>query len=264
MECSEVREHLADLHRGRLAPDLAASVRAHAEGCAGCGRASQVEGALHALIRARAPRYSAPPALRARIQTSLRMAERPASVGWRGWLRLHPGVSSAAVGVVAAVIAVWVANAWLARDPISQLIARAVKEHAEYAREAMHRPVPDAAALLATLRSQARFPIGPLFAGDPAAPLISATPGELHGKPAVALVYRNGPERYTTLLLMPGADATIPAEDRLAIETFKPHHRVASGKHVLYWKQHDLACLMVSDLDQSGTAAMFLKIRTAA
>jgi hypothetical protein len=63
---------------------------------------------------------------------------------------------------------------------------------------------------------------------------------------------------------MPGAEATIPAEDRVPIETFKPHHRVASGKQVLYWKQHDLACLMVSDLDEPATAAMFLKIRKAA
>ena len=64
-------------------------------------------------------------------------------------------------------------------------------------------------------------------------------------------------------LLMPGADATIPAEDRLAIETFMPHHRVTSGKQVLYWKQRDLACLMVSDLDQQGLASMFLKVRKA-
>jgi len=77
-------------------------------------------------------------------------------------------------------------------------------------------------------------------------------------------VYRNAPQRYTTLLLMPGAEATIPAEDRLQIETFKPHHRVASGKQVLYWKQGDVACLMVSDLDPVRMAAMFLKVRRAA
>jgi anti-sigma factor (TIGR02949 family) len=261
MECSEAREHLADLDRGRLAPDLADSVRAHAAGCAACGRALRVEGALHTLIREQAPRYAAPTALRARIQASLRTAERPVSVGW---LRLHPWVAGGAVGAVAAVIAVWVAVAWLGRDPVSQLVARAVDEHAEYAREAMHRAVPDAAELLARVRAQVSFSLGPLFPGDAAAPLIATTAGELRGKPAVALVYRNGPERYTTLLLMPGRDATIPAEDRLAIETFKPHHRVVSGKQVLYWKQRDLACLMVSDLDQSGTAAMFLKIRKAA
>jgi hypothetical protein len=56
----------------------------------------------------------------------------------------------------------------------------------------------------------------------------------------------------------------IPAEDRLAIESFKPHHRVASSKQVLYWKQRDVACLLVSDLDQSGLSAMFLKVRKAA
>jgi hypothetical protein len=169
-----------------------------------------------------------------------------------------------AAGAVAMLILVWAGSTWLARDPTSRLVARAVEEHVEYAREAMQRPAPDAATLVATLRSQAKFPLGSIFSGDSEAPLIAATTGELRGKPTVGLVYRNGSGLYTTLLLMPGADAAIPAEDRLAIETFKPHHRVASGKQVLYWKQGDLACLVVSDLDQSGVAAMFLKIRKAA
>jgi hypothetical protein len=50
----------------------------------------------------------------------------------------------------------------------------------------------------------------------------------------------------------------------LAIETYKPHHRIVSGKQVLYWKQQDLAYILVSDLDQTGLASMFLKVRTAA
>ena len=80
----------------------------------------------------------------------------------------------------------------------------------------------------------------------------------------MAVVSRTAPGPHPPRLLTPGPDATIPAEDRLAIEIFKPHHRVASGKQVLYWKQRDLACLMVSDLDQQGLASMFLKVRKAA
>jgi anti-sigma factor (TIGR02949 family) len=264
MDCREAREHLADLHRGRLSPDLAEAVRAHAAECAACGEAVRVETALHALIRERAPRHAAPPALRARVQTILREAARPVSVGWRAWLRTHPWTLSAVAGAVAALVLVWIGGAWLTRDPVLRLVAQAVDEHVEYAREAMDRPVPDPGELLARLQSQALFPLGSVFPGDAEAPLVSAIPVKLRGKPAVALVYRNAPGRYTTLLLMPGADATIPAEDRLPIETFTPHHRVTSGKQVLYWKQRDLACLMVSDLDQQGLASMFLKVRKAA
>jgi anti-sigma factor (TIGR02949 family) len=264
MECREVQDHLAELARNQFAPDLADAVRAHVAGCAACAEALRVEAALRALIRGQAPRYPAPPALRARVQTALRRAGRPAAPGWRAWLFLRPWKVGGLVAAFAALVVVWVGTSWLAADPVSRLIAGAVDEHREYAQEAMHRPAPNPADLLAALRSRAGFGLGPLFPGDAESPLISTTTAEMRGKPTVALVYRNGPERYTTLLLMPGADVTIPPEDRLPIETFKPYHRVASGKQVLFWKQHDLACLLVSDLDGSATAAFFLKIRKAA
>jgi hypothetical protein len=165
---------------------------------------------------------------------------------------------------VAAVLLTWAGSVWLARDPVTRLVSLAVNEHTEYKRETMNQPIPDPAQLLAGLRSQATFALGPIFAGDPEAALIATRTVELRGKPGVALVYRSAPQRYTTLLLMPGAEATIPAENRLPIETFKPYHRVASGKQVLYWKQGDVACLMVSDLDPVRMAAMFLKVRKAA
>ena len=37
MECREAREHLAELNRGWLSPDLEEAVRSHATGCASCG-----------------------------------------------------------------------------------------------------------------------------------------------------------------------------------------------------------------------------------
>jgi anti-sigma factor (TIGR02949 family) len=264
MECREAQDHLAELVRNQLKPDLANAVRAHTAGCASCADALRAEASLHVLIRTRAPRYSAPPDLRARVQAALQKTGRAAEPRWRTWLFLSPWKVGGLAAAFAALVVVWIGTTWLTADPVSRLIAGAVDEHREYAREAMHRPAPNAADLLAALRSQAGFPLGPLFRGDAEAPLITTTTAELRGKPAAALVYRNGPGRYTTLVLMPGAGVTIPADDRLSIETFKPYHRVASGKQVLFWKQHDLACLMVSDLDEPATAAFFLKIRKAA
>jgi anti-sigma factor (TIGR02949 family) len=264
MECREAQEHLAELSRGGLPVGMADAVRAHLDGCDGCREALRIEQQLHALVRAQAPRYAAPPALHARVRLALQEAERAPADGWRAWIRLHPWATGALVGALAALALTWVGIARFARDPASRLMARAVEEHVEYAREAMDRPAPDAQALVRRAESQTPFPLGPVFPGDADAPLISVTASELGGRPAVALVYRNAPGRYTTLLLMPGADATIPAEDRLAIETYTPHHRVVSGKQVLYWKQRDLAYVLVSDLDQSGLASMFLKVRKAA
>jgi anti-sigma factor (TIGR02949 family) len=264
MECREAREQMTDLSHDRLPAELADAIRAHLGGCAECRDALRIEQRLRAIVRAQAPRYAAPAALRARVRAALREAKRTPSAGWRGWVRLHPWTAGILAGALAVLALVWGGTAWLARDPVSRLMAQAVEEHVEYAREAMDRPAPDAAALLKRAESQAPFPLGPVFPGDAEVPLISILTSELHGKPAVALVYRNAPGRYTTLLLMPGAGVTIPAGSRLAIENYAPHHRVASGKHVLYWKQHDLACVLVSDLDQSGLARMFLKVRRAA
>lgn len=263
MDCCEARDLLAELTRNQLDRDVADAVRAHAAACASCAEALRVEAAMRALIRERAPRFPAPPALRVRVQAALQDAARRPAAGWRTWLSLHPWRVGGFAVALAALVAVWVGTGWLTADSVSRLVSRAVDEHVEYAREAMHRPALDAGDLLAALRSRAGFPLGTLFPGDADTQLISTTTAELRGKPAVALVYRNGPERYTTLLLMPGADVTIPAEDRLAIQAFKPHHRVASGKQILHWKQNDLACLMVSDLDRPGAAALFLKIRKA-
>jgi anti-sigma factor (TIGR02949 family) len=264
MTCRDVREHLTDLSRGHLPAELAADVRAHLVGCPACSQALQGEEQLRALVRGHAPRYTAPPALQARVRAALRDAERPPRTVWRDWVRHHPWLKGALVGAMAAVAIVWAGGAWLARDPVARLVSAAVDEHVEYARETMHRPVPDAEELLRRVQTEAGFRLGPVFRGDAEAPLILAAVTEVRGNRAVALVYRNGPERYTTLLVMPGADAVIPAEDRLAIESFKPHHRVVSSKQVLYWKQRDVACLLVSDLDQSGLSAMFLKVRKAA
>ena len=264
MTCRDARQHLTDLSRGKLPAELAANIRAHVAGCPACSEALRSEEQLRALVRGHAPRFTAPPALRARVQAALRNAERPPRMVRHTWVRRHPWLTGVLAGATAALAAVWVGGAWLARDPVSRLVATAVDEHVEYAREAMHRPIPDAEELLRRVRSEAGYPLGPVFRGDAEAPLISATVTEVRGTRAVALVYRNGPERYTTLLLMPGADAVIPAEDRLVIESFTPHHRVAASKHVLYWKQREVACLLVSDLDQPGLSSMFLKVRKSA
>jgi anti-sigma factor (TIGR02949 family) len=264
MECREVQDQLAELSRGGLPDGLADAARAHLDGCDGCRAAFGIEQRLHAIVRAQAPRFAAPPALRVRVRSALQGAERAPAGGWRPWIRLHPWVTGALAGVLAALALTWAGTTWFAGDPASRLLARAVEEHVEYARQAMDRPAPDAQALVRRAESQTPFPLGPIFPGDAEALLISVIVGDLDGRPAMALVYRNAPGRYTTLLLMPGADATIPAENRLAIETYKPHHRVISGKHVLFWKQRELACLLVSDLDQSGVASMFLKVRKAA
>ncbi|OGB94380.1 MAG: hypothetical protein A3G35_14655 [candidate division NC10 bacterium RIFCSPLOWO2_12_FULL_66_18] len=263
MECAEAREHLSDLNRGHLEAGTAEAVRAHVGQCASCAAALQREAEVRALIQARAPRYPAPPALRSRIQAAMAQ-DAFGGPGWRALLRSHPWTVGSLAGAIAVLLLVWGGTLWMARDPVSRLAAQAVAEHVEYAKEMMNRPIPDPPALVKELRSQVDFSFEPIFRGDSQVQLVAGLVSDLLGKRAAAFVYRDGSGRYTTLFLMPEAGTTIPAENRMPIETFKPHHRVTSGRHLLLWKQRDLACLLISDLDEAEMAAMFLKIRKAA
>lgn len=264
MECAEAREHLADLNRGQLGADLTEAVRGHVGQCASCRAALETDAEIRSLIRAQAPRYTAPPALGARIEA---LFAQPAGGGWAGWwrwLRLHPWPAGALAGAVCILLLVWGGYRWMAKDPVSVLTAQAVAEHVEYTKEVKPRPAPDPAALLRELRSQVEFPFEPVFQGDPQVQLVAAMVSALPGKRAATFVYRDVAGRYTTLFLMPGAGIAVPEGDRMPIESFKPHFRTASGRNLLLWKHRDLAWLLVSDFDKTELPAMYLKVRKAA
>lgn len=264
MRCAEAKEYLSDLNRGRLETKTATEVRSHVEQCAACRADLQADAEIRSLIRAQAPRYTAPPGLRTRLQANM---FQPAPSGWSlwlGWFRGHIWATSGLAGAMAVLLLFWAGGTWLARDPLSRMMASAVDEHAEYVKEMMNLPAPDPQAVVGELRSQAGFPIESVFQGDTGVQLVGTQISNLSGTRAATLVYRDSAGRYTTLYLMPGAGTVIPDGGRMLIESFKPYHRITSGRQMLLWKQKELACLIVSDLDQSGLAAMFLKIRKAA
>ncbi|MGE5848503.1 MAG: hypothetical protein ACM362_00065, partial [Candidatus Methylomirabilota bacterium] len=158
MECPEAREHLADLNRGQLGADLAEAVRGHAVQCASCRGALETDGAIRSLIRVQAPRYAAPPALRARIEGMIHQPVRGGWGKWWGWLRLHPWPAGALAGAVGILLVVWVGWIWRPGDPVSRMIAQAVTEHAEYTKEVKVRPGADPGTVLRELRTQVDFP----------------------------------------------------------------------------------------------------------
>jgi hypothetical protein len=264
MDCTEAREYFADLNRGQLGADVTAAVRAHVGQCASCRAALEADAELRSLIRAQAPRHTAPPALRARIEALIAQPRAAGGAGWWRWLRLHPWPAGALAGAVCVLLAV---GAWWVRqpgDPVSRMTAQAVAEHVEYVKEMMSRPASDPGPLFRELRSQVDFPFEPVFQGDPQVQLIAGKVRELSGRRAATFIYRDAAGRYTTLFLMPGAGIVVPEGDRMTIETFRPHFRTASGRSLILWKHRDLAWLLVSDLDKAEVPAMYLKVRKAA
>jgi anti-sigma factor (TIGR02949 family) len=264
MDCPEAREHLADLNRGQLGADVTGAVRAHVAQCAACRAALEADAEIRSLIRARAPRHTAPPALRARIEALVARPRRAGWAGWWAWLRLHPWPAGALAGAVCVLLVVWAWWVRLPEDPVARMTAQAVAEHVEYVKEMMSRPAADPGPLFRELRSQVDFPFEPVFQGDPQVQLVAGVVGELSGRRAATFIYRDAAGRYTTLFLMPGAGVVVPEGDRMLIETFRPHYRAASGRSLILWKHRDLAWLLVSDLDKNEVPAMYLKVRKAA
>jgi hypothetical protein len=162
----------------------------------------------------------------------------------------------------AAALVVWIGAGGLRSDPVSQLMAEAVHEHADYVHATMPRQTPDPQALLRAVGATVQFPVEPVFRGDADVQLVAATGSEIQGRHAAALIYRTAAGVYSTLFLVP-QDVPIPDGDRMAIQTYKPHHRTAEARHLLLWKQRGLTYLLVSDLPEAELPGMFLRIRTA-
>jgi anti-sigma factor RsiW len=261
MNCQDVRDYFPELEGAELPSPIEQEVRSHLALCAECRHALEADAQLREVLRARAPRFEAPPRLRRKVAALL--DERRAAPWWRrwqGWTTWLPvGLAATAAGVLLA----WFTPGLLRPDPLAGLTAEAVHEHAEYTREAMAQPAPDPTAVLAPLRPRLAFALDPVFRGDAEVRLMAAAASDVGiGRPAAALTYRNAAGVYSTLFLLP-EDVPVPAENRLTIQTYKPHHRLAEGRQMLLWKQRGLTYLLVSDLAESDLPAMFLRIRTA-
>jgi anti-sigma factor RsiW len=268
MNCSEARDHLCDLNRGRLPAGTAGAVRAHVGVCAACAEALQTDAELRDRVRLEAPRYTAPPALRERIRTLLAESApaRTAATHSGGWLSRLPGLRwtvGSLAGATVVVLLLGVGWHWMAKDPVSVLLDRAVDEHTEYMKETMTRPAADPAAVMRELKGKVDYAFEPVFPGDARQQLVTGSVSDLPGARAATFVYRDGSGRYSTLFLLPGAGVDIPPGNRMPIETFTPYHRVISGRQLLLWKQGRLAYLLVSEMDQAGSVSLFLKIRKA-
>lgn len=164
-------------------------------------------------------------------------------------------------GAMAALLLVWAGWLWTAGDPVARLVDRATAEHREYVEQTMTAPVADPQVVVRQLQGEVGYPFGPVFPGDSQEHMVAGRVSDLSGRRAVTFIYRDSAGRYTTLFLMPEAGIRIPREGRLRIETFTPYHRELAGRQVYLWPEGTLVCVLVSDLDQAGSASMFLKIR---
>ena len=271
MTCAEAQDQLHDLTRGRLDPRTADAVRAHIDACPTCTALFRTDQTARTRVRAAAPRYAAPQALRARLENLLSGTVAVAAPptrrlpGWGHWIGGHRWATVCA-GVLTLLVLGWAGwSWWRPTESAPPLVMAAISEHTEYRnREMRTSPAADPQAVVDHLRGEVGYPLPPAFLGDAAVQLMKGEVTDLSGRRAAALVYRDAYRRYSTLFLVPAAGVEVPAQGRTTIETFTPYRQALSGHQVFLWKQGGVACVLVSDLDPADSAAMFLKIRKSA
>jgi anti-sigma factor RsiW len=262
MGCDEIRDRLEEYRRDALPPDAAAAVRAHLEGCAACRQALAETGAVAAWI-AGLPRPPAPDALR----RQLRAPAAPARRGLRRWLA-HPAV----VALATAAVVLLAVSPWLRvrPDPSAELVERLVQwgvnEHRRILLQIEATPVEvgDPAQVFARVRAVTDVPLPAVLAGAGDLRLLAVRPTALWDRKAAAATLRYPQSPGITYFVLPGRGLPVPADKvRVQIEEYKPYMRQVAEFHVVYWKQGDLAYLMVSGLDDPHTRQLFLKMRKA-
>jgi hypothetical protein len=90
--------------------------------------------------------------------------------------------------------------------------------------------------------------------------LVRGYPTYLMERRAACLIFKTG-DVISTLYIFPGADVSIPAEGRHAIDGFAPYLTTLHDHRVLLWKQEELAYLIVSRLNEPQLEQLFLRIR---
>jgi anti-sigma factor RsiW len=259
MDCHQTRELLEEYRRRELDADRARAVEAHLAGCPTCQAVLAREETVARLVRS-LPRSPAPPTLARQIR-GLDTRRR----GLGGWLG-RPWVAAA----IAAVLVLAVLTPWLRRpappeDAVDAIIQSGVAEHRRILLDlqATPREITDPTDLFQRVSAATSVELPKVFAGTGELQLVAARPTLLQSRKTAAATMRYKAPPDTTYFIFPGADLPMPNEGRVQIEQYRPHMREVNGYNVVYWKQKDMAYLMVSALDKEECQRLYLKVRRA-
>jgi len=235
--CDEATNLLDAWYDGELDAPRSASLERHLEECPGCAALSEARSALSEVLVERATRYSAPAALRKKIEAQITrppVLRTPRVMPWRG--------IAMAASMLLFVTLGW--NVWLLRSgaPSPNLENEIVSDHV---RSLMANHLSDVA-------SEDRHTVKPWFMGkldysppvtDLAGDGFKLVGGRLDyaaGKPVSALVYQHG-AHVINVFVWPtrDGDQALP----------QPRWSNESGYHLANWTNGGMTYWAISDVD---------------
>jgi anti-sigma factor (TIGR02949 family) len=235
--CDEIRNLLDAWYDGELDAPRSASLERHLEECPGCAALSGARSALSEVL-VKAPRFSAPAALRKKIEAQIarpQVTRQPRAMPWRGL--------AIAASALLFVVVGW--NAWLlqgAGGPSQNLENEIVSDHV---RSLMANHLSDVA-------SEDRHTVKPWFMGkldysppvdDLASEGFKLIGGRLDyagGKPVAALVYQRR-AHVINVFVWP----TREGDDALPEPRWLNDH----GYHLANWTHSGMTYWAISDVD---------------
>jgi anti-sigma factor RsiW len=221
------------------------------------------DAAFRRLLREHLPRYPPPPSLRTSI---IRAAGRHASgPGW-AVLWMPPAAAAAAMALIMLLVIAPLLPTATPSDPIRLLANAVISEHARTILWGESR-VDVVPAVLPWAMEESGVALSWVFAGDDAIHLVNAQPTYLEGRRGIELTYRDTDGHAVTYVVLPAGNLVMPKRGRVKIGDWSPLVRIDAGFSFIIWKQHNLVCLLVSDLvsdaDLAKLKQYFVKVRSS-
>jgi hypothetical protein len=217
-------------------------------------------------LAAELPRYSAPAHLRRRLAAEVAPPRRRP-------LWLAPVFAAAATALILGLFFLPMLPHVEPVDPAQRLVRAVVAEHTRATLWGARRPdlLP---ASVPWLTQETGIGLSRVFVGDDRLELLGAEPVYLEERRGVAVHYRDISGRHVTYVVLPAPALVTPERRRVTIDppapggrTFRPALFKDSGSSVWFWKQGELACLIVADMTATGDdlarfKEYFVRLRT--
>jgi hypothetical protein len=204
---------------------------------------------LGSRIAAELPRHAAPAGLRHTVAT---IGHPRATL--RPWLAAS--LAAAATALLLFLVFIPLLPRIVPADPVQRMVRSVVAEHTRTLMWGARRPdvIP---AALPWLTQESGIGLLRVFGGDERLSFVAAEPVYVEQRRGIALYYRDDGGHLVTYAVLPAPGLPMPERERVQVERWRPALLHDSGFSVWVWKQGDLACFIVSDMESESDLPHF-------